>query len=133
MKHSPNVVRMRDFAYVMRHLQTYPHHTQCVFQPRPTKFKFGVLNYGEIPCWINSADSDPWDIIAPTNVKLKVNVPYTIAHVIGVFVLEDGNHKIAVHIDGVPQCEKKHERAYIEQFCKGYTKFTNIKGQFVYM
>jgi len=116
----------------MTHLEKHPNHNKCVFQPRPKKFKFGVENYGEIKYWLNAADGDPWDVFAPTHVKLKTKTEYTISTVIGVYILQDGNHKIAVRITDIPY-ELKSEKDYIERFCKGYTAFTHIPGKFMYI
>ena len=132
MSHELTTPKNRSFKYVMTHLKNHPHAHKCVFQARPNKFKFGVLNYGEIKYWVNTADGDPWDVFAPTHVKIQTNTPCKISEVIGVLILQNGNHKIAVRIDGVPY-DAKSEKQYIDTFCKGYCEFTRIPGKFMYL
>lgn len=121
-----------SFSFVLRKLLDNPDKHTCVFEQRPKKYKFGTHNYGEIPKWYNHADGDPWDIFAPGyNNNLMTNKPYYIDKIVGVFVLEDGNHKIAVRLKNIPIHSKQYEQNIIDKYIKNYSGYTKIKG--VYM
>lgn len=92
---------------------------------------FGALNYGEIPHLVNKADNDPWDVFAPGYMhRITFNKPYTIHSVIGVFMLRNGNHKIAirVHTHGFNKIVAKRE---IRTYCEKYTAFTKVPGKWI--
>ena len=105
----------------------------CMFETRPKKYKFGVHNYGDIPFLYNKADGDPWDVFAPGYTKaLPVNKPIQIEKVLGVFHLENGNHKIAVYV-GPNGYNKNRVQKDIEKYCMNYTKGTCVHGYFQYI
>ena len=107
------------------------HNLNCIFERRPKKYKFGIHNYGEIPGWYNKADGDPWDVFAPGyNYALPLYKKYKIQKVIGVYFLENGNHKIAVRINK-PTCDARRELTNMKKYCRNYTNFTKIKGRLV--
>lgn len=121
-----------SFEFVLNKLFSNPQSVYCVFENRPKKYRFGTLNYGEIPKWYNHADGDPWDVFAPGyNRYLKYNTPYQIEKIIGVFVLENGNHKIAVRLKDVPLDSHKFEKDIINKYTKNYTKYTKVCGKYV--
>ena len=85
--------------YMLKNIKKHP----FIFENRASKYKFGVKNYGEIPHHINKADGDPWDIFAPGyNSSFKTNTPFMVDKVIGILLLKDGNHKLAIRIKGYP-------------------------------
>lgn len=87
---------------------------------------FGASNYGEIPCLINDADGDPWDIFTPGMTRrLNTSKMYRVKRVIGVVVLENGNHKIAVELF-VPGFDPTRVDADVEEYMKKYSKFTRV-------
>lgn len=105
----------------------------CIFEKRPKKYKFGILNYGEIPNFVNKADGDPWDVFAPGYSKeLERYKEYTIKDIIGVLLLTDGNSKIAVKLyaDGFDPVRAKND---IKKYSTNYCNFTKVKGQFVFL
>ena len=121
-----------SFQFVFKRLLEQPNKYKCIFENRPAKYKFGAYNYGEIPIWYNRADGDPWDIFAPGyKYNLSHNVPYVIDKVIGVYVLENGNHKIAVRLKHLPIHSKKYEKYIINKYIKNYSNYTKIKGQYM--
>ena len=71
----------------------------CKFEKRPSKYMFGVNNYGEITNTINPSDGDPWDIVVPGYPPLDINVPYKIRKLEGVIIMPNGNHKLIVDVD----------------------------------
>ena len=72
---------------------------KAILENRPKKYKFGALNYGEITGLRNMADGDRWDIIVPGySYEIKTKTEYKIKDIIGVFLLDNGNHKIAVNL-----------------------------------
>lgn len=117
---------LRAMGYVLRNAIG----KRCMFEERPKKYKFGVENYGEIPGMINKADGDPWDVFAPGYRKeLKKNGGYKIKDIVGVYVLENGNNKLAIRVYANGYDEKKAERD-IKTYCKKYTGYTKIKGKY---
>jgi len=103
-----------------------------VFENRPKKYKFGVQNYGEIPSLYNKSDGDPWDIFAPGyNLKLKTNTPYEIEKVIGIFLLENGNHKIAIRLRDFNCYNKIYEKHKIQEYSKKYMAHTKKNGIYI--
>ena len=69
-------------------------------ESRPPRYLFGTKNYGEVRGgWYNRADGDPWDIFVPGyDHALPRRTPLQVADVLGVLMLENGNHKIAVRV-----------------------------------
>lgn len=107
-----------DLSYVLNHLPC----ANVTLQPRPKKWMFGTLNYGEVESnWFNRADGDRWDIFAPGYESTIAAGSYRCTSVLGVFILSNGNHKIAVRIDhpGFSQSRSRSEvRRYVQQYCK---------------
>mgnify|MGYP006139754379 CR=1 FL=1 len=104
---------------------------RCVFENRPTKYKFGTLNYGEIPGTLNSADGDPWDVFAPGySYSLRTGKEYKPIGILGIFYLSNGNHKIAVRLS-IPGFDKIKAMNEIKRYCKRYSEYTKICGVFV--
>jgi len=103
---------------------------KCTFEDRPKKYKI-VNNYGDIPGMYNKADGDPWDVFAPGYERtLPFNKMYKVKSVIGVLLLEDGNHKIAVRLNASGYDPEKGERD-INKYCKKYLGLKNINGYFI--
>jgi hypothetical protein len=120
------------FGYVLKHILNSPCKYTCVFENRPTKYKFGAKNYGEIPHFLNKADGDPWDVFAPGHIKpFTYNKQYVIDKIIGVYFLENGNHKIAVRIKDFPIKSHKYENDIIKKYTKKYSDYTKIKGIYI--
>ena len=120
-----------SLGYVMKKLVNEPCNHVCKFENRPAKYKFSANNYGEIPKWHNHADGDPWDVFAPGYKQhLYTDKPYVIDKVIGVFVLQNGNHKIAVRLKDIPITSLKYERHIIQNYTKKYSQCTKIKGKY---
>ena len=100
----------------------------CVFEKRKN---FPFRNYGEIPKTHNPADGDPWDIFAPGyHTRIPTNKKYKIKRIIGVYWLENGNHKIAVRVN-YPGFDPQWASEDIRRSCKGYTKKTGVKGFYI--
>lgn len=120
------------FSYVIKRIVSSPCKYTCVFENRPSKYKFGTKNYGELPGLLNKADGDPWDIFAPGySQKFEFNKQYIIERVIGVYILENGNHKIAVRIKDFPIKSRQYENEIIEKYTKKYTDYTKIHGKYI--
>lgn len=121
---------MFELNEVLRALQS---HAKVVMQTRPPRFKFGTKNYGEVPGMYNSADGDPWDVFAPGyNFPLHTDRPYRCKRVIGVYKLQNGNHKIAIQLY-VPGFDRRRAIREISRFCTAYSKFTRVQGTWVDM
>lgn len=95
---------------------------------RPAKYMFGCLNYGELPGYRNDADGDPWDIFAPGYEGTLPHTTYTCTGVLGVLLLENGNHKIGVTIDHAGYDEAR-ARAEIRRYCRSYCRRTRVCGR----
>jgi hypothetical protein len=115
--------------YVLNQLKNESH--VCKFEKRPAKFMFGVKNYGELPLWVNKADGDPWDVFAPGYKTSLKNKNYSIGKVIGIFFLENGNHKIAVRIKNIPVDSIKYENEQIEKYARKYSDYTKVNGKYL--
>ena len=108
-------------------------------EARYPKYLFGTLNYGEVnDRWFNSADGDKWDVFVPGYSKKLAIGNYTVESVIGVFKLENHNHKIAVKLSDGPNDEDNsfcEIRCYteIKRYTSLYTKGTKVNGEFIYL
>ena len=102
---------------------------RAVFESRPRRYMFGCRNYGDIPGLVNAADGDPWDVFAPGYEwrALAVGRPYRIRSVMGVYLLANGNHKIAIRVHA-PGYDEDRARREIERFCRAYTRGTGVPG-----
>lgn len=117
-----------SFKYVMKNIKK----SKIILQKRPKKYKFGTLNYGEIIGMVNSSDSDRWDIFAPGYTReLPINKEYKVKDVIGYFKLDDNNHKIAIKLY-VPGFNTLNVSKEIKNYCKSYSEYTKINGEFIY-
>ena len=125
-------MRFHTFHHVINKLLNKSENNICMFESRPAKYRFGVKNYGDIKKWINKADGDPWDVFAPGyDHYFTRNKEYTISKVIGIFILENGNHKIAVRIKDAPIVSTTFEKSQIKKYMNEYSKYTKINGYFV--
>ena len=104
---------------------------RCIFEYRPQKYMFSLKNYGELPDTFNKADGDPWDIFAPGYPKLKINKVYKIKRCLGVLLLEDGNHKIAVELKHTKGFNAKKAIYEIFMYKKKYCDYVGVSGHFV--
>ena len=100
-------------------------------EKRHYRYMFGTRNYGEMRSIINPADGDPWDVFAPGyKVRLETDVPLLVKNVIGVLILDNGNHKIAVllHEEGFDwdSCIEEIDR-YSNLYCKKKGKWGYFK------
>ena len=114
-------------AYVLNNIVNSDTH-KGLLQSRPSLYKFGTQNYGEIQGLVNRADGDCWDIFAPGySSALPTECAYKIKTILGVYTLQNGNDKIAVRLfePGFDPdiCEKE-----IATFCRLYTAHTGIRG-----
>ena len=120
---------MRDtfvnLGYTLRHAR------EIVFEDRPQKYKFGTKNYGDIPGFLNAADGDPWDIFAPGYTKsLSLDKKYKIKDIMGVLLLKNGNHKIAIRLY-VPNYDPIKAVAEIKRYCARYVAEQGIPGKYI--
>ena len=103
----------------------------AILEYRPKKYMFNTYNYGEIIGLINKADHDRWDIFIPGyERKLEINKTYKITGIIGVLILENGNHKIAIKTD-VDGYNTENSYKEIEIFTKTYLEKNKKKGRWV--
>jgi len=106
---------------------------ECVFERRSPRWMFTLRNYGDVPGTINDADGDPYDVFAPGVDALETGTPFTITHVVGVFFLENGNHKIAVRVDhpGGEAYDATRARYEVASYCATYTAMTKHEGKWM--
>lgn len=122
------MTKFKNLEYVLHKINN--RNVYCIIENRPKKFMFGGLNYGEIPNFINKADGDPWDILAPGYSKLLPKYkPLKITEIIGVFKLENDNDKIIVKVD-IPGFDEKLMYSELVRYMKNYIVFTKVKGKF---
>lgn len=86
---------------------------------RPSRYMFGLLNYGEIPGYYNRADKDPWDVFAPGYKRRLECKAYQVTRVLGVLWMSNGNHKIAVRVDA-PGFDEAASRKEIDLYERTY-------------
>lgn len=92
---------------------------------------YGIINQYEIEGYTNPADGDFWDVVIPGySHKIRTTEFYT-NDVIGIFILESGNHKIFMKIN-YPGYNSQKSRRDISKYCKEYTRINNINGKMVY-
>ena len=108
---------------------------ECVvLQARPLKYKFGCLNYGEVvrEDWRNCADGDKWDIFAPGyNTVLPTGVVMQVERVLGVFLLSNGNHKIAVRLKCSEPYSDRRANDETRRYVMEYTRRMRLIGTYV--
>jgi len=98
---------------------------------RPARYKFGCLNYGEVrDDLFNSADGDRWDVFAAGYNRVLPAQTYTVDRVIGVFLLENGNHKIAVTLKDLP-VDATRCRREIRRYVTTYSRGMKLAGEWV--
>jgi hypothetical protein len=108
------------------------YNTPVKFEERPAKYKYGVKNYGDVVGTINAADGDPWDVFAPgLRDALPVGRRYRVTEVLGVYVLCNGNHKIAVRVATRCPYDEDKGRKEIRRYCARYTEGTGVEGTWV--
>lgn len=91
---------------------------------------YGIINQYEIEGYINPADGDFWDVVIPGySHKIRTAEFYT-NDIIGIFILESGNHKIFMKIN-YPGYNSQKSRRDIIKYCKEYTQINNIRGKLV--
>ena len=101
-------------------------------EKRPRRFMFGCFNYGDLPGYKNDADGDPWDIFAPGYETTLPIGTYSCTGVLGVLLLENGNHKIAVTINSNGY-EEKRAKVEIRRYCNTYCRRVGVRGRWVYL
>jgi hypothetical protein len=121
-----NMVRKR-FVELEHVLPRLPG-TEIKLEYRKPKWKFGTYNYGEVvENWYNDSDGDRWDVFAPGyRVPLETGM-YTCTVVLGVFLLENKNHKIGVQIDHPGFCPDRSARE-IKRFTEEYCRRMRLSG-----
>jgi inorganic pyrophosphatase len=101
---------------------------RCVFEHRKG---FPFKNYGEIPNTCNKADGDPWDVFAPGyHVRIPEGKVYRIQEFLGIYMVENGNHKLAVRVD-YPGFDRAWYREDIRKSCEAYSRKTKLKGVYI--
>lgn len=114
--------------YVLRNAHTIR------FEDRPEKYKFGTKNYGDIPGLYNKSDGDPWDVFAPGySYTLSTSNSYRIKKILGILLLENGNHKIAVKLyaSQAPGFNYKRAMKEIDTYCSKYTRGMRLRGEYL--
>ena len=112
-------MRYVDLATVLQEVEAVN------LEPRAAKWMFGSVNYGEV--WgnlYNPADGDRYDVFAPgyaTRLPTGSDRRYRVRDILGVLEMENGNHKIAVHLD-VPGYDAARARAEIHRYGHEYTR-----------
>ena len=119
-----------ELKYVLKNIVNSSKY-KCILENRPLKYKFGTYNYGEIIGLRNKADGDRWDIFAPGYGKeLPFFNEYKIKSILGIYLLSNGNHKIAVTLY-LPGFDSKQATKEIREYCNNYTNYTKIDGKYL--
>ena len=130
------IINYATMLHIIKHKPVTIH-----LERRKAKYRFGILNYGEILCFqnnlkynscINVSDGDPWDVIVPGyTVSLPKYTPFKITKIIGVIEMLNGNHKLIVDIN-IPSIWEKYKtndiKDEIYNYSKKYTEYTKIQS-----
>jgi hypothetical protein len=118
--------RYVELDHVLCHLKE----RRVVLEDRPTRYKFGTRNYGEVSDnWYNRADGDKWDVFAPGYENaLPTGRAYRVAGVMGVLLLANGNHKIAVRLHS-PGYDPQRARREVADYVRRYTAGVGVRGE----
>ena len=121
--------RYVGLGYVLRRFDGAMEH-RVLMEDRPARYKFGAKNYGEVCAnWHNPADGDKWDVFAPGyDHTLPVDCIYVVEGVLGVLVLDNGNHKIAVRLRA-PGYDAARAKREIEHYVRRYTSGVRVRGR----
>ena len=100
--------------------------TNIRLESRTMFWKFGTWNYGEVTRnWHNRSDGDKWDIFAPGYGRELPVGTYKCTGILGVLLLNNDNHKIAVTIDAdgyCPQAAQREIQTYQHEYCRRMKK-----------
>ena len=103
---------------------------RIVIENRP-KLKFneyGLNNHGEFIDYMNPHDNCYWDAIIPGYLdKIAYDKYLTTTGIIGIFFIEDGNHKIAIRVNETGFNSDKSGQD-VEDFIQNYKEETKIRG-----
>ena len=103
---------------------------RIVIENRP-KLKFnqyGLNNHGEFIDYMNPHDNCYWDAIIPGYLnKIEYDKCLRTTAIIGIFFIEDGNHKIAICVDE-PGFDLERSKQDINDFIFNYKQQTKIRG-----
>jgi hypothetical protein len=128
-RHRRRPTRDVALAHVLAHIVDHPRHP-VVFEYRPPRYRFGAVNYGEVVGWRNPADGDCWDVFAPGYERpLPMRRTYAVRSVLGVFRLDNGNHKIAVRLH-VPGYDAQRAATETERYVACYVARTRHTGAY---
>lgn len=105
--------------------------TTVHLQRRHHRYMFGCLNYGEVTGFINGADGDPWDVFAPGYEEMLPDGDYTSCGVIGVLLVSNGNHKIAVRINQ-PGYKARRGAAEQRRYSRTYLGRMKLQGNWLW-
>ena len=91
----------------------------------------GMNNHGEFLNYMNPHDNCLWDAIIPGYKKsLKAGTKYKTDSIIGIYYLENGNHKIAIKINENGY-DKNKSRRDLQRYIKNYKKNIPVKGEWI--
>ena len=103
---------------------------RIVIENRP-KLKFneyGLNNHGEFIDYMNPHDNCYWDAIIPGYLnKITYDKYLTTTGIIGIFFIEDGNHKIAIRVNE-PGFDLRNSKQDVKDFIINYKQQTKIRG-----
>tara|TARA_B100000401_G_C52799446_1_gene717721 strand:+ start:929 stop:1405 length:477 start_codon:yes stop_codon:yes gene_type:complete len=103
---------------------------RIVTENRP-KLKFneyGLNNHGEFIDYMNPHDNCYWDAIIPGYCnKITYDKYLTTTGIIGIFFIEDGNHKIAIRVNE-PGFDLRKSKQDVKDFIINYKQQTKIRG-----
>ncbi len=97
---------------------------------------YGIENHAEFMDYMNPHDKCLWDAIIPGyNYRFKPDSRYKSQKIIGMLLLSDGNHKIAVRVQkpGYNKTRaKKDINTYVTNYLSSYlNRKKNAKGEWV--
>ena len=112
------------FKYLISHKNNLRIFTLEI-EDRDPNWMYGIHNHAEFVGYMNPHDNCLWDALIPGyKDKLEPTIQYKLKQIIGVFLLENGNHKIITKIfkSGYnSKVAKKQVHTYMKNYYKRHT------------
>jgi len=128
---SIKTLRQEDFfKYLFKYKDTLDFFTLKVEKRNPD-WMYGIHNHAEFVGLMNPHDNCLWDALIPGyKDTLVTNKKYKLKDIIGIYILENGNHKIVCKIFKQGYNSRKAKRD-VKRYMKKYFKKHNLKHKWI--
>lgn len=95
------------------------------------RITYGMNNHAEFVDYHNPHDNCLWDAVIPGyKTKMVGDKKCTSTKIIGAYILDNGNHKIAVKVN-CPGYSKTKAKTDIKRYITNYKKRVPVKGEWI--